>query len=34
MLTSMAAANALAVVPEDVPGIAAGDEVECLLLDS
>ena len=33
MLTSMAAANALAVVPEDVPGIAAGDEVECMLLD-
>jgi molybdopterin molybdotransferase len=33
MLTSMAAANALAVVPEDVPGIAAGQEVECMLLD-
>jgi molybdopterin molybdotransferase len=33
MLTSMAAANALAVVPEDVPGIAAGDEVECMVLD-
>jgi molybdopterin molybdotransferase len=33
MLTSMAAANALAVVPEDVPGIAAGEEVECILLD-
>ena len=33
MLTSMAAANALAVVPEDLPGIAAGDEVDCMLLD-
>jgi molybdopterin molybdotransferase len=33
ILTSMAVANALAVVPEDVPGIAAGDEVEALLLD-
>lgn len=33
MLTSMAAANALAVVPEDVPLIAAGDEVECIILD-
>ncbi len=33
VLTSMAAANALAVVPEDVPGIAAGDHVECMLLD-
>jgi molybdopterin molybdotransferase len=32
MLMSMAAANALAVVPEDVPRINAGDEVECLLL--
>ncbi len=33
ILTSMAVANALAVVPEDVPGIAAGEEVEALLLD-
>ena len=33
MLTSMASANALAVVPEDVPLVAAGDEVECVLLD-
>ncbi|HEY8172660.1 MAG TPA: gephyrin-like molybdotransferase Glp [Dehalococcoidia bacterium] len=33
ILTSMAVANALAIVPEDVPGIAAGEEVDCLLLD-
>jgi molybdopterin biosynthesis enzyme len=33
MLTSMAAANALAVVPEDVPEIGVGDEVECMLLE-
>ena len=33
ILTSMAVANALAVVPEDVPGIAAGDEVDTILLD-
>jgi molybdopterin molybdotransferase len=33
MLSSMAAANALAIVPEDVPRIAPGDEVECILLD-
>jgi molybdopterin molybdotransferase len=33
MLTSMAAANALAVVPEDIPGIEAGQEVDCLLLE-
>jgi len=33
ILSSMAAANALAVVPEDVPGIRPGDEVDCLLLD-
>jgi molybdopterin molybdotransferase len=33
ILTSMAVANALAVVPEDVPGIRPGDEVDCLLLD-
>jgi len=34
ILTSMALANALAVVPEDVPAIEAGDEVECLVLDA
>ena len=33
ILTSMAVANALAIVPEDVPGVAAGDEVDCILLD-
>jgi molybdopterin molybdotransferase len=33
ILTSMAAANALAIVPEDVPAVEAGDEVECILLD-
>ncbi len=33
ILTSMAQANALAIVPEDVPGVAAGDEVACMLLD-
>jgi len=33
ILTSMAVANALAVVPEDVPGINAGDEVDAILLD-
>jgi len=27
-------ANALAIVPEDVPAIEAGDEVECLVLDA
>ena len=32
ILTSMALANALAVVPEDVPAIEPGDEVECMLL--
>ncbi|MBI4571018.1 MAG: molybdopterin molybdotransferase MoeA [Chloroflexi bacterium] len=32
ILTSMALANALAVVPEDVPAIEVGDEVECLIL--
>lgn len=32
ILTSMALANALAVVPEDLPAIEPGDEVECLLL--
>ncbi len=33
ILTSMAVANALAIVPEDVPGVAAGDEVDAILLD-
>ncbi|MEK7693698.1 MAG: gephyrin-like molybdotransferase Glp [Chloroflexota bacterium] len=33
VLTSMAVANALAVVPEDVPGVQPGDEVEVMLLD-
>lgn len=33
ILTSMAMANALAIVPEDVPGVAAGDEVDVILLD-
>jgi molybdopterin molybdotransferase len=33
ILTSMAVANALAVVPEDVTAIAAGEEVDCLVLD-
>ena len=32
ILTSMALANALAVVPEDVPAVEPGDEVECMLL--
>jgi molybdopterin molybdotransferase len=32
ILTSMAYANAFAVVPEDVPVVDAGDEVECMLL--
>ena len=32
ILTSMALANALAIVPEDVPAIEPGEEVECLLL--
>ena len=34
ILTSMALANALAVVPEDVAAIEAGEEVECLLLEA
>ncbi len=34
ILTSMALANALAVVPEDVPAIEPGEEVECLVLDA
>lgn len=33
ILTSMALANALAIVPEDVPGVEAGDEVDAILLD-
>ena len=33
ILTSMAQANALAVVPEEVAVVEVGDEVECLLLD-
>jgi molybdopterin molybdotransferase len=33
ILTSMAVANALAVVPEDVSGVGPGEEVDCLLLD-
>jgi molybdopterin molybdotransferase len=33
MLSSMAAANAFAIIPEDVPLVAPGDEVECMLLD-
>ncbi|MCH7580216.1 MAG: molybdopterin molybdotransferase MoeA [Chloroflexi bacterium] len=32
ILMSMALANAFAIVPEDVPVIEPGDEVECLLL--
>ena len=34
ILTSMALANALAVVPEEVPAIEPGEEVQCLMLDS
>jgi molybdopterin molybdotransferase len=33
ILTSMAVANALAIVPEDVPLIRPGDDVECVVLD-
>ncbi len=33
ILMSMALANALAVVPEDVPAIEPGSEVDCLMLD-
>jgi molybdopterin molybdotransferase len=33
ILTSMAFANALAVVPEHVTAIGAGEEVDCLILD-
>ena len=32
ILPSMALANALAVVPEDVAAIEPGDEVTCLIL--
>jgi molybdopterin molybdotransferase len=32
ILTSMALANAFAIVPEHIPAIEIGDEVECLLL--
>ncbi|HEY7802657.1 MAG TPA: molybdopterin molybdotransferase MoeA, partial [Dehalococcoidia bacterium] len=32
ILTSMADGNALAIVPEDVPVIAPGDDVDCMLL--
>jgi molybdopterin molybdotransferase len=32
ILTSMALANALAIVPEDVAAIEPGDEVECVML--
>ncbi|MDP9237896.1 MAG: molybdopterin molybdotransferase MoeA [Chloroflexota bacterium] len=33
ILMSMAQANALAVVPEDVPGVGPGDEVDAMLLE-
>jgi molybdopterin molybdotransferase len=33
ILSSLASANALAIVPEDAPAIEAGGDVECLLLD-
>jgi molybdopterin molybdotransferase len=33
ILTSMALANALAIVPEHVPMVAAGEEVDAILLD-
>ena len=33
MLTSMAQANALAIVPEDIPGVVPGDEVDAMLLE-
>ena len=33
VLTSMAVANAFVVVPEDVPGVQPGDEVDAMLLD-
>jgi molybdopterin molybdotransferase len=34
ILTSMGAANALAIVPENVAIVNPGDEVECILLDA
>jgi len=33
ILTSMALANGLAIVPEDKPGVKVGDEVEVMMLD-
>ena len=33
ILTSMALANALAIVPEDVEAVEPGEEVDCLVLD-
>jgi molybdopterin molybdotransferase len=33
ILTSMSLANALAIVPEDVPAVAPGDEVSAIMLD-
>jgi molybdopterin molybdotransferase len=33
-LSSLAHANALAVVPEDVTRVAPGDRVTCLILDA
>lgn len=33
MLTSMSAANALAVIPEHIPAANPGDEIECIMLD-
>jgi molybdopterin molybdotransferase len=33
MLTSMSAANALAVIPENVPAANPGDEITCIMLD-
>jgi molybdopterin molybdotransferase len=33
ILTSMSAANALAVVPEDVPAVEPGEEVSVIMLD-
>src|SRR5204863_5522847 len=33
ILTSMSAANALTVIPEDQPGANAGDEIDVMMLD-
>ncbi len=33
ILTSMASANGLAIIPEDVPAVRAGDRVQVLMLD-